>query len=140
MSCWVSVPETLAPERRHRGGLAQTTDALRTLGHDARFVVLALAGGLCFGAMGAYLAGSSFVLEDLHGLSPQVFAVVFGVNGLGLILASQGGRMVVGRLGSERLLRVAQVIQFIGAVLVLVSVVAGRASRRCSSASSSSCR
>ena len=29
--------------------------------------MLALVGGLSFGAMGAYLAGSSFVLEDLSG-------------------------------------------------------------------------
>jgi DHA1 family bicyclomycin/chloramphenicol resistance-like MFS transporter len=101
VSCWLSMPETLAPERRHGGGLAQTRDALRTLRRDPRFVVLALTTALGFGAMGAYLAGSSFVLEDQHGLSPQLFAVVFGVNGLGLIAAGQGGRMLVRRLGSS---------------------------------------
>ncbi len=125
ISCWLSVPETLTPERRHRGGLIQTRTALSELGRDPRFVALTLTGGLCFGAMGSYLAGSSFVLEDLHGMSPQLFAVVFGVNGLGLIVASQGGRMLVGRLGSEGLLRAAQLIQLVGAALVLVSVLAG---------------
>ncbi len=125
VSCWISIPESLAPERRHTGGLAQTRAALRSLGRDKRFVVLAATGGLSFGSMGAYLAGSSFVLEDLHGLSPQVFAIVFGINGLGLIAASQGGRTLVGRLGSEGLLRAAQAIQFAGAVLVLVSALAG---------------
>jgi DHA1 family bicyclomycin/chloramphenicol resistance-like MFS transporter len=125
VACWISMPESLPPERRHRGGLAQTGAALRDLGHDPRFVVLTLVGGLSFGAMGAYLAGSSFVLEDLHGLSPQVFAVVFGINGVGLIVASQGGRMLVGRLGSEGLLRAAQAVQLTGAVLVLASAVAG---------------
>lgn len=124
VSCWISMPETLPSERRHRGGLAQTGAALRALRHDPRFVVLALVGGLSFGAMGAYLSGSSFVLEDLHGMSPQLFGLVFGLNGVGLIVASQGGRMLVGRLGSEGLLRAAQAIQLSGAVLVLVSVVA----------------
>jgi DHA1 family bicyclomycin/chloramphenicol resistance-like MFS transporter len=124
VSCWLSMPETLAPERRHGGGLAQTRDALRTLRRDPRFVVLALTTALGFGAMGAYLAGSSFVLEDQHGLSPQLFALVFGVNGLGLIVAGQGGRMLVGRVGPEALLRAAQAIQLIGAVLVLASAVA----------------
>jgi DHA1 family bicyclomycin/chloramphenicol resistance-like MFS transporter len=124
VSCWVSMPETLPPERRHGGGLAQTRDALRTLRRDPRFVVLALTSALGFGAMGAYLAGSSFVLEDQHGLSPQLFAIVFGVNGLGLIAAGQGGRMLVGRLGSEGLLRAAQGVQLAGAALVLVSAVA----------------
>jgi DHA1 family bicyclomycin/chloramphenicol resistance-like MFS transporter len=124
VSCWVSMPETLAPERRHGGGLAQTRDALRTLRRDRRFVVLALTTALGFGALGAYLAGSSFVLEDQHGLSPQLFALIFGVNGLGLIAAGQGGRMIVGRVGSENLLRLAQAVQLAGALLVLVSVVA----------------
>jgi DHA1 family bicyclomycin/chloramphenicol resistance-like MFS transporter len=124
VSCWLSMPETLAPERRHGGGLTQTRDALRTLRRDPRFVVLALTTALGFGAMGAYLAGSSFVLEDQHGLSPQLFAVVFGVNGLGLIAAGQGGRMLVRRVGPEALLRTAQAIQLLGALLVLASVVA----------------
>jgi DHA1 family bicyclomycin/chloramphenicol resistance-like MFS transporter len=124
VSCWLSMPETLAPERRHGGGLAQTRDALRTLRRDPRFVVLALTTALGFGAMGAYLAGSSFVLEDQHGLSPQLFAVVFGVNGLGLIAAGQGGRMLVRRVGPETLLRTAQAIQLLGALLVLASAVA----------------
>jgi DHA1 family bicyclomycin/chloramphenicol resistance-like MFS transporter len=124
VSCWLSMPETLPPERRHGGGLAQTRDALSTLRRDPRFVVLALTTALGFGAMGAYLAGSSFVLEDQHGLSPQLFAVVFGVNGLGLIVAGQGGRMLVGRVGPEALLRAAQAIQLLGAILVLASAVA----------------
>jgi DHA1 family bicyclomycin/chloramphenicol resistance-like MFS transporter len=121
VSCWLSMPETLAPERRHGGGLTQTRDALRSLRRDPRFVVLALTIALAFGAMGAYLAGSAFVLEDQHGLSPQLFAVVFGINGLGLIAAGQGGRVLVGRLGSEGLLRGAQAIQLLGSVLVLLS-------------------
>jgi DHA1 family bicyclomycin/chloramphenicol resistance-like MFS transporter len=121
VSCWLSMPETLPPERRHGGGLAQTRDALSTLRRDPRFVVLALTTALGFGAMGAYLAGSSFVLEDQHGLSPQLFAVVFGVNGLGLIAAGQGGRMLVRRVGPEALLRTAQAIQLLGSVLVLLS-------------------
>jgi DHA1 family bicyclomycin/chloramphenicol resistance-like MFS transporter len=121
VSCWLSMPETLAPERRHGGGLTQTRDALRSLRRDPRFVVLALTIARAFGAMGAYLAGSAFVLEDQHGLSPQLFAVVFGINGLGLIAAGQGGRVLVGRLGSEGLLRGAQAIQLLGSVLVLLS-------------------
>jgi len=124
VSCWASIPETLAPERRHGGGLAQTRDALRTLRRDPRFVVLMAATALGFGALGAYLAGSSFVLEDEHGLSPQLFALVFGLNGLGLIAAGQSGRMLVRRVSSERLLRLAQAAQLAGALIVLVSVVA----------------
>jgi MFS transporter, DHA1 family, multidrug resistance protein len=52
-----------------------------------------------------YLAGSSFVLEDVFGVSPQLFSVVFAVNSAGLIGMSQLGGRIVARVGAARLLR-----------------------------------
>jgi MFS transporter, DHA1 family, multidrug resistance protein len=82
------VPETLAAERRHAGGVAGT---LRTFGRllaDRGFLGHALACGLCFGAMFAYIAGSPFVLQDIYGASPQLFSVMFAVNALGIVAAT----------------------------------------------------
>ena len=55
--------------------------------------------------MFGYISGSSFVLEDIYGISPQLFRVVFAVNSAGLIALSLLGSRFVGRLGSARLLR-----------------------------------
>ena len=60
---------------------------------------------LACGAMFAYIAGASFVLEDVYGVSPQVFSVVFAVNSAGLIAMSQLGARFVGRVGAPALLR-----------------------------------
>jgi MFS transporter, DHA1 family, multidrug resistance protein len=101
----VGLPETLPPEGRHGGGLRST---LRTFGRllgDRRFMPTATCFAFSFGAMFAYIAGSSFVLEEVYGISPQVFSLVFAVNSAGLIAMSQIGGHIVGRVGAPTLLR-----------------------------------
>lgn len=74
------LPETLPTECRHQDG---TRAAVRTLGmlcSDRAFTGFALAGGLAFAAMFAYIAGSPFVLEGIYGLSAQEFSAVFALN------------------------------------------------------------
>ena len=72
---------------------------------DRSFVGYALAGGLTFGALFAYISGSSFVLQRIYGLSPQLYSLAFAMNGLGLIAASQVNARIVERVGPTRLLR-----------------------------------
>ena len=48
------------------------------------------------------MAGSPFVLEDIHGVSPQLFSVLFALNAAGIVAASQISRSLVGRLGPAR--------------------------------------
>jgi MFS transporter, DHA1 family, multidrug resistance protein len=97
--------ETLPPERRSDHGLRRTLQTMRALLRDRWFVGHALAGGLGFGALFAYISGSSFVLQGIYGVSPQLYSVLFAMNGLGLIAGSQVNARAVGRFGPARLLR-----------------------------------
>ena len=66
---------------------------------------LTLIHGLFFaGALFSYIAGSPFALENVFGVSPQLFGVIFGVNALGLV-ALEPGRApgTSARLGPRRL-------------------------------------
>ena len=72
---------------------------MRDLLRDRWFVGHALAGGLAFGALFAYISGSSFVLQGVYGVSPQLYSVLFATNGLGLIAGSQVNARLVGRFG-----------------------------------------
>jgi len=83
-----------------------------------------VAFSLAFAAMFAYIAGASFVLEDVFGVSPQVFSVVFAVNSVGLIAASQIGGRIVGRVGAPALLRVGVFGVAAGSIGVLVVTIA----------------
>jgi MFS transporter, DHA1 family, multidrug resistance protein len=105
IGAWAWLPETLPPGARHRGGLPATLRTFDRLLGDRRFVPYLVAFSLSFSAMFAYISGSSFVLENIYGISPQLYSVVFAVNSAGLILASQLSAKLVGRAGSQRLLR-----------------------------------
>lgn len=98
------LPETLPRDRRHGGGWLQTTRAFHDLLRDRVFLGYALVLGVSFGEMFAYISGSPFVVENVYGVSPQLFGVVFAVNALGLVVCAQVNGVLVERLSPERLL------------------------------------
>ncbi len=123
LAAWWSLPDTLAPVDRHAGGLRATLRVFGGLVRDRAFMGYALAMGLSFGAMATYISGSPFVLEDIHGVSPQLFSVIFAVNAGGLVVASQVSRATVARAGPRRLLIIGTATSAIGGVGVLAAVV-----------------
>jgi MFS transporter, DHA1 family, multidrug resistance protein len=119
----VWLPETLAPDRRQRGG--ETAAGFLELLTDRIFLAYAAVLGLNFAAMFSYIAGSSFVLEDLYGVSPQVYGVIFGVNALGIVAASQLNRTLVTRASPERMLLGGVCAGTTAGIALLVVVLAG---------------
>ena len=119
------LPETLPPERRSTQGLRRTLRTMGSLLRDRTFIGHGLASGLTFGALFAYISGSSFVLQGIYGMSPQLYSLAFAMNGLGLIAASQVNAHLVGRVGPTRLLRRALACVLTSAVTLLVVVSVG---------------
>jgi DHA1 family bicyclomycin/chloramphenicol resistance-like MFS transporter len=117
--------ETLPPERRSTSGLRRTVETMAELLRDRSFVGHALAAGLTFGALFAYISGSSFALQGIYGLSPQLYSLAFAMNGLGLIAASQVNARIVERVGPRRLLRRALFCVVASALTLLVVVSVG---------------
>lgn len=119
------LPETLPPERRRAGGLHQSRLALRRLGRDRRFVAHALACGLSFAAMFAYISGSPFVLEEVYGISPQMFSLLFAVNALGIVGAGRLNSWLLRRHAPAVLLRRGLLVQGSGGCALLAVVATG---------------
>jgi DHA1 family bicyclomycin/chloramphenicol resistance-like MFS transporter len=115
--------ESLPHGRRRSDGLRKTLHVFRGLLRDRSFVGHGLATGLVFGAMFAYIAGSPFVLQEIYGLSPLGFGLVFGLNALGIVTASVLGSRVVGRAGPRSLLVLGLVQACAGAGLLLVAIL-----------------
>jgi len=78
--------ETLPRDRRTVGGFAQTGRDFRVLLGDRVFVGAVLVTGLANAAVFAYLAGATYVLQDDYGLSPQGYALAFGLNSAGFMV------------------------------------------------------
>ena len=121
---WRLVPETLAPADRRGGGLRATTGVFGALLRDRGFLGCALAQGLGSGMMFCYIAGSPFVVQEIHGRSEQFFSVVFAVNALGIVLLAQVSARLVGRLGARRLLVAGLCLGLAGALALLAAVLA----------------
>jgi len=121
----VGLRETLPAERRSRGGLRGTLGTFRALLSDARFIGYALAGGLAFGAMFAYISGSPFVLQGIYRVSPQTFSLIFGLNALGFVVTSQVNGSLVGRIPPARLLITGLVTAATAGITLLLVVLIG---------------
>lgn len=78
--------ETLPATLRSRGGFAQTLHDFRTLLADRVFLGAILNQGFLYAALFAYLAGATFVLQDIYGLSPQAYAAAFALNSAGFMI------------------------------------------------------
>jgi DHA1 family bicyclomycin/chloramphenicol resistance-like MFS transporter len=116
--------ESLPAPQRRTDGLAGLRLALGILVRDRTFTAYALSSGFVMGAMFAYIAGSPFVLQDIHGLSPAAYSAVFAFNGLGIMSASYASRRLIGRLRPAQVLEIGVGIAVAGAALLLVSVLA----------------
>jgi DHA1 family bicyclomycin/chloramphenicol resistance-like MFS transporter len=118
---WWRVPETWPRNRRLSGSLWSVLGPMVSVGRDRVFLGYALACGLGMGGMFAYVAGSSFVLQNVYGLSPDIYGVVFALNAAGFIIGAQVNGRVVGRFGPSVLLTAGLTSMVVcGAVLVAV--------------------
>jgi DHA1 family bicyclomycin/chloramphenicol resistance-like MFS transporter len=115
--------ETLPGHLRHEPGIRTKLRVFRRLLFDRTFLPYALVGSLGFAAMFSYIAGAPFVLEDIHGLSPQQFSLAFALNTLGLVAFSQISGRFVERIGPGVLLRLGSLMSATGGVVTLLSIV-----------------
>lgn len=119
------MPETLPPARRRTKGGAGTFSGFRVLLRDRRFLALAVIPGLGMAVIMSYVVGSPFVFQDGYGLSPGQYALVFAINGVGMVISAQLNAWLVGRYSPMGILRVAVLLLLGLAALLPVIVLTG---------------
>lgn len=124
LSAWWRVPETLPPGSRSSGGLLSALGEMVSVSRDRIFLGYALSCALAMGATFAYVAGSSFVLQDVYGLSPQAYGLVFALNGGAMVAGAQVSGRLAGRLGPAALLAAGLITMTAGGVLFLIAALA----------------
>jgi DHA1 family bicyclomycin/chloramphenicol resistance-like MFS transporter len=122
---WRFLPETLGPERRTTLNFAEQLGRYRHILSERGFVTHAAMGGFASFGMFAYLGGSSPVFIEGFHLSPSLFALVFGLNSVGLVACSQINARLLRRFSPSQLLAMAQRVSLC-ASLALCVVAFGR--------------
>jgi DHA1 family bicyclomycin/chloramphenicol resistance-like MFS transporter len=119
-----ALPETL-PEERRTSGLRTALAGFRRLAGNRVFMGYALSQGLVSAAMFTYISGSPFVLQEIYGVSPQLFSLCFAMNGLGIIAAGQITGRLAGRISESRLFAAGLGLAFLGGLSLLAAVLSG---------------
>ncbi|MEU7213096.1 Bcr/CflA family efflux MFS transporter [Streptomyces sp. NPDC044989] len=117
---WRWIPESHPPDARLTGGLAPSLRAIgRTAGQPivlAPVVALACGGAAVF----AYIAGTTFVFQDIYHLSPALSSLVYGVNALGNMSGSLAYGHLTRHRSPEDLLIISGALATAGAVALLL--------------------
>jgi DHA1 family bicyclomycin/chloramphenicol resistance-like MFS transporter len=122
-ACVFVFRETLPGPHRTTGGLVQTGRDFARLLSDRVLLGTVLVTGLVSVALFAYLAGATYVLQDIYGLSPQAYSFAFGLNSLGFMLFGFAGGRLCERWSEEGTLVVGLAMCLTGAVGLLATAL-----------------
>jgi MFS transporter, DHA1 family, multidrug resistance protein len=118
------VPESLPPERRHGGGLRQFASGLSQVIKIRLFVGYTLTAALSGFTMMAYIANSSYVLQEQKGLHPMPFALFFAATALSQVLLSILNAKIVGRFRPRTLIGFGLTLSTLAVAALTVGVFA----------------
>jgi MFS transporter, DHA1 family, multidrug resistance protein len=122
---WWRVPETLPPGMRTSGRLGRTLATTIAVSRDRIFLGYALGCALAMGATFSYVAGSSFVLQNVYRLSPQVYGLIFALSGCAMVGGAQLSGRLAARVSPASLLGTGLASMAAGGIFWLTVVVSG---------------
>jgi DHA1 family bicyclomycin/chloramphenicol resistance-like MFS transporter len=100
-----TLQETLPPDRRVREPLSQVFRTYGRLLKEPRLLGYAGVGGFLYGGIFAYVAGTPSAYITYHHVPARYYGVLFALGSLGIMAANLVNVRLVGRLGSDRLMR-----------------------------------
>jgi DHA1 family bicyclomycin/chloramphenicol resistance-like MFS transporter len=117
--------ETLPAARRKDRGHSTVGERYRALFSDRVFVGVVIVGGMTFSGLFSYLSASSFLFQDVYGLDPQQFGLLFAVNSLGIVLGVQASSRLARRVGPQWILLGAVIAMITAATSIVLLELAG---------------
>ena len=121
--CAIIMTETLSARRRVEGGVFASLKGFKGLFSQKYFMGHCVMQCFGFAAFFAYISGSSFVFQNIYHVSPQVFSLIFGINGIGLMISGALTGRLAGRVEDWKILRTALYVAVIGSVLLLAGFI-----------------
>ncbi len=121
---WTLLPETLAKPTMNGAPVSMLRSYRIVLSSGVYLAYLGL-GSFSYAGLFAWLSGASFVLQNLYGLTPFVFGVVFAIGAVGYMVGTTIAARVVARLGLDRVAGLGSAMLAIGGLLMSLSVALG---------------
>ncbi|WP_424767852.1 multidrug effflux MFS transporter [Paenibacillus sp. sgz302251] len=122
MSFW-GIKESLPVQQRVPSNLSTLMRNYNSLFRDRSFMGYALVNGILFAGIFAYVAGTPFIYQNIYGVSPQMFSILFALNGLAIILGSQCVKLLAGRITEHRIFLIGLTVAFISTAMILFVVL-----------------
>ncbi|HLP67054.1 MAG TPA: multidrug effflux MFS transporter [Rhizobium sp.] len=119
------LPETRSEEARSQSSLGSVLASYGTLLRDPYYLGLVLIASFGMASYMIYVANSSFVLIEHYGLSPSLYSVVFAMNAVSFIGASQMNGRLSRRFGLRRLIRFAVAGFALASTMLFVAFASG---------------
>ncbi|MFP3845271.1 Bcr/CflA family multidrug efflux MFS transporter [Priestia filamentosa] len=119
----LKLPETLPPEKRVPSNLPQLMSNFGSLFKEREFMGYAFTQGFTTAGIFAYVSGVPFVYQNIYHVSPQQFSLLFGVNGLGLIIGSQLVGRLADRISERTFLKIGLGISMAAGAILLIALL-----------------
>ncbi len=119
------LPESLPGSRRRR---QRATDVLATylgLLRDRAYTGYVATGALIFAGLLAYISGSPFVFIELFHVPPEQYGIFFGVNAIGIVIASQVNRWLVSRYDARDVIKWVLPVSITAGIVLLADASTG---------------
>ena len=117
--------ESLPPARRRRQRAADVVATYLGLLRDRTYIGYVLTGALIFAGLLAYISGSPFVFIELFGVPPEEYGLFFGVNAIGIIIASQVNRWLANKYDARHIISAVLPVSVTAGTVLLIDAATG---------------
>ena len=122
---WPLLPETLAARATEPVSPSSMLKSYRVVARSPAYLAYLALASTSFGGLFAWISGTSFVLQNLYGLSPFEFGVAFAVGSVGYMGGTMLAARLVMRLGIDNTLGVGVGAMAAGGLGMVVAVALG---------------
>ena len=120
VAAWRGLGETLPVQHRLKSSLSTVLYAYLALMKDRPFVAFTLVNAFMSASMFAYITGVSFIFISFYNVTPEQFALIFGGNAAGYIVAAQINAWLLNHYSGRTIMAVA-----VGAHLIVATIMLG---------------
>lgn len=119
------IPETLPPQHRTQNSMVGSVLLAGTVMGNRRFMAWVIAMSLSFGSLFSYVSASSYVMQNVVGLSAIGYSVAFAAAACGSVISGLVNVRLLNRFSPARIMLTALAVQMLINVVGLLAVLWG---------------